>query len=277
MLTTAPAVRLASGALDAAYAPEAGMTGLSLRHRGEELLGPLGIPFLHPWANRLAGETYAAAGCEVTLPAGLEREEHGLAIHGLPPARWEVVEATATRLRAALDFAGHPAFPYPHVAQMDVTLAAGALTVVTTVGPAGARPLPVAFGFHPYFRLPGVAREDWRVGLPAREHLVADERVIPTGAALGEPAEDAPLGARTFDDGSRVGPRARFTLAGGGRTLAVTFLAGYPVAQVYAPPHADVTCFEPMTAPTNALRSGDGLRLVPPGGAFTAAFELRVS
>jgi len=31
-----------------------------------------------------------------------------------------------------------------------------------------------------------------------------------------------------------------------------------------------------MTAPTNALRSGDGLRSVEPGGVFRAAFRISV-
>jgi hypothetical protein len=31
-----------------------------------------------------------------------------------------------------------------------------------------------------------------------------------------------------------------------------------------------------MTAPVNALVSGDGLRSVPPGGSFRAEFSIRV-
>ena len=55
------------------------------------------------------------------------------------------------------------------------------------------------------------------------------------------------------------------------------FLSGYPEAQIYAPSTLDVICFEPMTAPVNALASGDGLRLVAPGELFTAAFSIAVS
>jgi peroxiredoxin len=42
---------------------------------------------------------------------------------------------------------------------------------------------------------------------------------------------------------------------------------GYPAAQVFAPATDDVICFEPMTAPTNALNSGDRLTLAPRGSA----------
>src|SRR4051794_22948587 len=92
-------VTLRAGELEAAFAPGAGMAGVSLRHAGEELLhrgagleayvergSVMGIPFLHPWANRLAGFEYAVDGRTVRLPDGpplVRCEEHGLPIHGL--------------------------------------------------------------------------------------------------------------------------------------------------------------------------------------------------
>ncbi|HSD76207.1 MAG TPA: aldose 1-epimerase, partial [Solirubrobacteraceae bacterium] len=63
---------------------------------------------------------------------------------------------------------------------------------------------------------------------------------------------------------------------GGGRRIAVRFGPGYPVAQVYAPADDDVVCFEPMTAPVDALVSGRGLRTVPRGGAYEASFAITV-
>ena len=47
-------------------------------------------------------------------------------------------------------------------------------------------------------------------------------------------------------------------------------------AQVLAPATDDVICFEPMTAPTNALHSGDRLSLVAPGERYTATFSITV-
>jgi aldose 1-epimerase len=66
-------------------------------------------------------------------------------------------------------------------------------------------------------------------------------------------------------------------LAGGGRRIAVRFDEGYRFAQVFAPAEDDVVCFEPMVAPTNALVSGDGLTVVPPGGRYVAAFSVTVA
>ena len=288
MIASAPArapaldaITLAAGSLEARFVPGAGMVGCSLRHRGEQLLGQrqgaaayarsgatMGIPFLHPWANRVTTPG---------LPPDVPREEHGLGIHGVLPRGWQVLRSGSTGVHAALDFLGHDAFPYPHRVEQRVALDPRRLEIETLLMATGAAPVPITFGFHPYLRLPGVPRGDWIVALPRRRRLLADARGIPTGDGVREIAEIKRLGRRTFDDGyDSLPPRARFALAGGGRRITVEFAAGYPVAQVYAPPDDDVICFEPMTARTNALVSGSGLRTVAPGTTFCAAFSIVV-
>src|SRR4051812_36838148 len=132
-------VTLRAGELEAAFAPGAGMAGVSLRHAGEELLhrgagleayvergAVMGIPFLPPWANRLAGFEYAVDGRAVRLPDGpplVRCEEHGLPIHGLlnGSSHWRggAVAAGGGRGRpAAAPGVGPPppvlaAFPFP--------------------------------------------------------------------------------------------------------------------------------------------------------------------
>ena len=64
-------------------------------------------------------------------------------------------------------------------------------------------------------------------------------------------------------------------LSGGGRRIEVAFETGYPYAQVFAPAIADVICFEPMTAPADALRHSPDA--VAPGEAFSARFSVSVS
>jgi aldose 1-epimerase len=297
-------VTLSAGELEAAFAPGLGMAGVSLRHGGEELLdrqaglsayaergAVMGIPLLHPWANRLSGFEYAVDGRAVRLPDGpplVRCEEHGLPIHGLlsGASHWRVrsvaAERDRARLTAELAFDTHPellaAFPFPHTLRLEAVLDADGLTVATTLTASDVVPVPVAFGYHPYLRLPGVDRSMWQLELPARRYLVTDDRGIPTGHHADERPARLSLGRRGFDDGfDGIADGAEFSVAGGGRQLIVTFVTGYPAAQIFSPPGAQFVCFEPMTAPTNALRSGHGLRRVGPGAAFTAVFRIAVA
>jgi galactose mutarotase-like enzyme len=286
-ITASPATAdLACGDLTATFVPAAGMVGTSLRHAGDELLDPqdgleayrstgavMGLPFLHPWANRLASDDVLVAGRRVHAGRRVPRDDGGLPIHGVLPRAWDVLDATPRSIVAELRFAD-PAFPFPHRVRQRVTLSERALRIETTL--SGGL-VPIAFGYHPYLRVPGAPRREWLVTLPARSRLVADERMLPTGRTVREPAGTFALGTRVFDDGYGGLPAAPvFAVAGGGRTIAVAFLRGYTHAQVYAPLANDVICFEPMTAPVNALGTGSDLRLLRPGATFTAAFEIRV-
>ncbi len=290
------------GTLAATFVVGAGMVGSSLRHQGVELLdrrggvaryahagSTMGIPLLHPWANRLDGFRYTVAGVAVTLdPASgvLHLEEHGLPIHGLLPGRsrfdveTEDVTAECARLTARLRFSPDPvllaAFPFPHDLVLGVTLRDESLTVETGLTPTGDVAVPVAFGFHPYLTLPEVPRTDWYVELPVRERIVLDERMLPTGERAPVAVPPGQLGDRSFDD-AFVAPD-RCAVAAGGRRIEMGFDRGYPFTQVFSPPGASFICFEPMTAPGNALvRGAPDLRLVPPGGRYDAAFTLRVT
>jgi galactose mutarotase-like enzyme len=285
------------GELTARFATHAGMVGCSLRHRGEELLGlgrgldayvnegkVFGIPVLYPWANRLGGWAYEACGRRVELDRDsplLHGDEHCLPIHGAlaGASSWSVVERSASALTAALDFGAHPellaVFPYPHRLELAIRLADDGLTVDTTVA-ADDVPVPLSFGFHPYLAPPGARRGDWWVELPARTALALDARGLPTGGEHARAAEAFALGERTYDDLFAIAPGARFAVTAGGRRLTIAMTAGYAYAQVFAPPDQAVICFEPMTAPVDALRSHVGLRSVPAGGTVTATFALRV-
>ena len=141
--------------------------------------------------------------------------------------------------------------------------------------PTGNRRVPVSFGWHPYLRLPGPPRRAWRLRLPARRHLLLDELGLPDGAWTAEPAEDAAIGGRAFDDLYALDADRRLAVATGGRQLTVELGQGYPYAQVFAPPGQEFVCLEPMTAPVNAL-GGGGCPLVDPGGSFSARFTVAV-
>jgi aldose 1-epimerase len=290
-------IELAAGNLEAVFLPAQGMVCRSLKHRGDELLrrvdnllayaaagSQAGIPLLHPWANRLDGLRYRVGGREVQLDPSsplLHFDANRLPLHGVPWPRlaWEAV-ATEARIDARLDWSRSDllaVFPFPHRLELAVILGSDALTFETTLVAGAAGVVPVSFGFHPHFGLPGVPRAQWRLELPALRHLALDPRGIPTGAEEESLPSDAELGARTFDDGFALRRSAEsFHLSGGGRRIAVELLEGYSHVQLYAPQAEELVSIEPMTAPTNALVHGRSLPLVAPGGRYRAVFRVRV-
>ena len=296
-------LRDARSELEASFVPGAGMLCSSLRHRGEELLAQnagvavyardgatMGVPLLYPWANRLAEFDYTVAGKTVALPRDRARvalDDNGLPIHGVIGGRmaWEMsslsgsgdCELTARMAWSEAQPELFNLFPFRHELTYTARLRAGQLEISVAVRATGTDAVPLAFGFHPYLTLPGVSRELWTVELPPMRSLVLDERQIPLESGEQLSGRSFTLGTQTFDDGfDRVAPDARFG-ADAGRRLELLFLEGYTCAQVFAPQGAQYICFEPMTAPSNALRCGDGLQLLAPDHRFVARFAISAS
>jgi aldose 1-epimerase len=287
------------GELEASFVPRAGMVGWSLRHKGEELLAhPVslsgyvetgrvtGIPLLHPWANRLASTEYEIAGRHVQLDLSAQNvhtDPKGLPIHGLVAGvpYWDVVQQKQSRLKARLDFASQPelmaGFPFPHVLELTIELSDHRIGIDSELIPTGDVPVPVAFGFHPYLRLPSVERQRWNVELPVSSRMQLDDRMLPTGVSEPIRIQPGPLGERSFDDAfDGLTEPPEFAVSGAGKRVSLRFVAGYRFAQVYAPPGRDFISFEPMTAPVNPFES-DRTLLAHPGSSYLARFEIAAS
>ena len=212
-----------SSSLTATYVPGAGMIATSLADDGVEFLGQrrgldayvangktMGIPILYPWANRLSASTYEVDGTVVSLTigsGGVRADEHGLPIHGVLAAYpdWVVTATIRQHVDADLDFGADPrllaSFPFPHVLTQKITLADRTLTVETTVTPTTAASVPLCFGYHPYFTIPDVPRDEWVLTTPSMRSLPVDNRGIPTGETGDWAGTTEPLGGVTYDDG----------------------------------------------------------------------------
>jgi aldose 1-epimerase len=307
-------IEISSPELQATFVPGAGMLCSSLRHEGAELLAQrggvrayaehgstMGVPLLYPWANRLAGDSYPALGGELELPHStppLKFDANGLPIHGVLPSclDWDLLDGGAFRdgeERHAPPVAGAGAellarlrweapellaiFPFAHTLELRARIAGAELLIETSVHADTGAAVPLAFGFHPYLTIPDSDRRRWEVELPVRERLLLDERMIPTGASEPFERRHFELGDDGWDAGfAGLTEPPVFSVSGVGRRIELELLDGYSHAQVYSPAGESFICFEPMTAPTNALRSGDALRTVQSGGAFTAAFRISV-
>jgi galactose mutarotase-like enzyme len=286
------AVELVAGPLAATFVPDLGMTGVSLRMHGREFLAvpgglaalrlghTAGLPLLAPWANRLSGRAYRVGRVAVDLTGmRLNVDDHGLPIHGLLVGRpgWRVdrldTRGARARVRASIGV-DDAAFPFAHRVVVDVSASEDRLTVTTTIVPTGRRAVPVAFGWHPYLRVPAAPRSQWRLRLPARTHLGLDNRGIPDGSSTRERAESAAVARRRFDDLYQLGRGRRLAFeADGGAGIALSCGGGYPYAQVWVPPGRTFGALEPMTAPTNALVAGT-TPMVSTGDVFAATFTL---
>jgi aldose 1-epimerase len=288
-----------SSSVTATFVPVAGMVATSLADSGDEFLGQrrgldayvtsgktMGIPILYPWANRLSASKYGFNGAVVTLTpgtGGVRTDEHGVPIHGVLAAYpgWLVTARSENTLTAVLDFGGTPwllaSFPFPHVLTQHVTLDDRKLTIETTVMPTTSASVPLCFGYHPYFTIPGVPREEWQLTTPSMRHLPVDTWGIPTGEHDDWNGATEPLKSVEYDDGfDNVPEGAVFTLSGGDRRIDVKFEKGYPAAQLFAPKSDNIVAIEPMAAPTDSLRRGT-YRYAVPGKPETARFSINVS
>ena len=289
--------------VEVAFVPAAGMIGTSMTLDGVELLArrgglpaylargsTFGIPLLAPWANRLA-DAHQVVGdiawhVEVGAP-GVHADQFGQAILGFMAAtsEWEVEDSGASehsswlraRLRVDESLDRFASFPFRHDLVVAVSLEGRTLCIRTALTATGDTPVPVAFGWHPWFEFPDVPRSDWVLDVPFEKRALLSDRMIPTGSVVREPARSGPLGAAVLDDvflDARDGSVA--SVRAGDRGVSVHYASGYDVAVVFAPAEHDLVCIEPMTAPTDPVSGRWPVRLAAPGETVEAVFEVTV-
>ena len=290
--------------VEAAFVPLAGMAGTSFTLDGVELLArrgglaaytaegsTFGIPLLAPWANRLSHTRQSIGGVTWDVPAtarAVHHDEWGQAIHGLAPASpgWSVVDVGVhvdrAELRARWSFDDSlerfALFPFEHMLDVEVSLSGTALRVRTTLTATGDRPVPVAFGWHPWFEFPDVPREEWELSAPFVRRAVLGDTKIPTGEVVIDPVPPGRLGDRVLDDVFvDVADATVVTLRAGSRGVAVRYVSGYDVGVLFAPAAHDLVCIEPMTAPTDPFSGRFPLRTAEPGESVEAVYEIEAT
>ena len=294
--------------------PDAGMVGLSWTVAGEEVLArPCGreeflasartggLPLLYPDANRLGADAFAVCGRQVELSRvpSLKRDGAGHPIHGLLLRRggWSLAVLGPGQLRAELDWGGHAelmgAFPFPHTLRITWTLAEGpsagaaSLLVETEVNADRGVDVPVAFGWHPYFRVQDPRTARIRMAPSAQVALDADG--LPPEGAVARARGAAQADARETGAGEgqdalylradlRAGPSraAVASIIDARRRIDIEMDGHYPFIQLFSPKGAAFACVEPMAAPTDGLRSGD-FAVAPRGGTHAATFAVHVT
>jgi aldose 1-epimerase len=258
-----------------------------------------GNPFLAPWANRLDGETYQVNGKSYSLNPALQNyrlDANRKPIHGMITyAPWQVLKVHAdgkgAYVTSRLEFWKNPPwmaqFPFAHTYEMTYRLANGTLECETKIDNHSTEPMPVAIGYHTYYTLDDAPRDEWMVHLPARERIVANQHLIPTGERRpNDVPGEAKLRDYAFDDGFTAlerdeKGRATFWVQGAKQRVSVLYGPKFPVSVVWAPKgRGDFICFEPMAGPTNAINLGERgkypeLQRIPPGGTWKESFWVK--
>lgn len=246
---------------------------------------------LVPWPNRVDGGRWTLDGDEMQLD--LTEPSKGNASHGL--LRWTAYRLVERHPHAVTQAATvHPQHGWPF--QLDVTvrheLVADGLVVTHTVTNVGRGTAPVALGSHPFLRVGEHDVATLTVTVDAATRYVTDERSIPTGteAVDGGPADlrggprigDLDLDTTYRDVAADAeGVRRSVVTAPDGSTVELWQGPAYDHVQVFTPrnfPRDGVRglalAVEPMTAPPNALATGEGLHRLEEGETLTAVWGL---
>ncbi|MDN3905328.1 aldose 1-epimerase family protein [Arthrobacter sp. YD2] len=239
---------------------------------------------LAPWPNRVADGRWTLAGepqqLDITEPS------RGHASHGLLRNTGYVLqdrEPGAVVLQAEI-FPQH-GYPFHLLHRAGYSLGeAGGLRVRQSLTNIGSAEAPVALGAHPFLRLGDVPTEELILTVRARTVLTVDERLIPNGRRPASGASDlnhgTPVGDLELDSAyTDLEPTGdgvyRHTLtAPDGRSVSLWSGPECGYVHVFVtdkyPGQARAVALEPMTAPANALNSGEGLVWLEPGDTFTA-------
>lgn len=258
---------------------------------GEDEHAPSGRgQLLLPWPNRIQDGTYSFDGRELTL--ALSEPARGNAMHGLTRwTSWTLEEKTAHSASLVYRLLAQKGYPWTVDLHVLYDLSADGLTVTVTATNLAGSPAPYAQGAHPYLTVAEQGAADacvdgWELMVPAAVRLTADDRKIPVGR---EDVSDTPYDFRiarpirgmqlddAFTDLAR-GPdgraQAELRNPADGREVVVWMDAAHGWMQVYTgddlPTDARrALAIEPMTAPANAFRSGEGLVVLGEAGSAT--------
>jgi aldose 1-epimerase len=247
---------------------------------------------LVPWPNRVRDGRWEYQG--ETLQLALTEPAKGNAIHGL--LRYAPYRQTdRTDSSITLSATVFPQLGFPFHLDTSVTYALGAegLQVTHELRNVGDTDAPVAIGAHPYLRVGDVPSGDLTLTVAADTHIDVDDRSNPVGETPVEgTGYDLRSGRRVgeldLDDGfadvTMHGGRVEHSLAADdGRRVTLWGDEHMRFVQVFTPrsfPGIDggtrqAVAIEPMTAPADALNSGEGIRWLGPGATWTVRWGIR--
>lgn len=269
--------------------PEKGANLLQLAFQGKPVLDGYSTPeeldlakwgksaVLFPFPNRLDRGVYEWQGKSYQFPLNNAATEN--AIHGFVRTeafyvvKIELAQTYAT-LECRFDYDGsREYYPFPFSLHLQFRIQDNQqFTVQASCTNHHTGPIPVGFGWHPYFKLDEKA-DQHSLRLPNCSLVHITDRMIPTGArelytafARKKQLADAFLDNCFFaeKDGNY-----KMELSGSLGTLQVSASAAqFPFFQVFTPPHRESIALEPMSCNVDAFNNGDGLYILHPNAIW---------
>jgi aldose 1-epimerase len=252
--------------------------------------GAAGI-VLVPWPNRVAGGRWTLAG--VAQQLDITEPKQGNAIHGLLRSTgYRVLEQEAHRvLQGATVFPQH-GYPFLLETSVEHRLTGDGMTVTHTIVNDSEQAAPVAVGAHPYLALGDVPVGELTLTIDARTRFLTDDKQIPISEeAVAGTDFDLTQGRRVsdldIDHGfggvtAQEGRSVQRLEAPDGRRVELWADENFGFVQVFTPQNfaapdgpRRAVAIEPMTAPANALNSGEGLRWLRPGERWELSWGIR--
>ena len=238
---------------------------------------------LAPWPNRIRDGAYTFEGRDLRLP--LTEASRGHAIHGLVRwVPWTVEEMTAHSVSLVCRLMSQPGYPWTVDLHTLYDLSADGLTVTVTATNMSSSPAPYAVGAHPYLTAGPGPVDRWELTLPAATRLLVDDRMVPTGREdvrdtdldfrMARPIRSTSLDTAFTDLARDADGRVEVLLRdpASDQGVALWMDASHSYLQVFTgdalPAHArESLAVEPMTAPSNAFNTGEGLVVLAPAGS----------
>lgn len=255
---------------------------LDLNNWGKSIL-------LYPFPNRLKDGLYNWHGNTYQFP--INDSYTGNALHGLGATQAMSVYKVLTSDKGgciSCQFkhdGSNEAYPFPFCFTVTFEITPQTFKGKLHFENTGEEPIPVGFGWHPYFSLSEKV-DDSELQLPALEMIGINERMIPTGKRY--PFDDfrslKKIGATVLDNcfafAEEDAPRLNLRLHGDKGRLDYWQEAGpgkFSFLQLFTPPARNAVAIEPMTCNVDAFNNGDGLIDLDPGTAAAAEFGFTFS
>ena len=279
--------------------PEKGANVLDIYFSGKNILDGYQTPdeleaakwgksvLLFPFPNRLDRGRYEWLGKKYEFPlnnAATENAIHGFARDEAFEVEYVFLAKDHASILCSYTYEGQrPYYPFPFSLEVEFMIHDnGTFSLEAACLNLHNEPIPVGFGWHPYFRLAGTAG-DHQLQLPACEKIAINDRMIPSGKS--SEFSDFQRKKRvndTFLDNCFSNKKAsgiyKLYLEGADRHIEVKANARqFPFFQVFTPPHRESIALEPMSCNVDAFNNGQGLVTLAPDKEWKAKMEIKVA